>query len=143
MLELVPAGADAELEPAAGEVVDRRRDLREDRRVAVGDAADDEAAADARRLRGESRKQRRAFEARAARVGEDREEVVEDRDPVVAERLGGLPELDVIVERRVLLAGVNAEPNLTPKDLHRVPPACAPVLRGPFWIARQCQQTGK
>jgi hypothetical protein len=79
VLLLVPCGADAELELAARDVVDRRGDIRQQRRVAIGVTDDEDAAADARGVRGERREQREPLEARPLRIRLDRQEVVEDR----------------------------------------------------------------
>ena len=91
VLHLPPAGADAELEAAAGDVVDGGGHVREEGGVAVGVADDEHAAAHAAGLGGHRGEQREALEAGAFGVGEDRDEVVEDGAPVVAHVLGGFP----------------------------------------------------
>src|SRR5262249_40349730 len=74
-------------------------------RVAVHEAADARLSR-ALRERGERRP---AFEARAGRIGEYREEVVEVPERVVAPAVCLLPEREHVVPRDVLLAGLDAE----------------------------------
>ena len=110
VLELVPGGPEAELEPPARDVVDRRRLVRDDGGMPVRDAEDDHAATQPSRAGSHRGEERHPLEARPLRVALDRQEVVEDRSPVEAEVLRRLPERDVAREVGVLLAGMDAEP---------------------------------
>ena len=65
MLELLPAGANAEVEPAAAHVIDGRRHLRQHRGIPVGVAGDEDAEPNPLRLRREGGKQRPRFEVGA------------------------------------------------------------------------------
>ena len=70
MLTLVPGRADAEHRPAAGQHVERRHDLGQQARVAVGDARDDQAKGHALCLAGEEAEGSVALEHRVLRGGE-------------------------------------------------------------------------
>src|SRR5256885_11233282 len=59
--------------------------------------------------RSHRRHHRGTLEARASRVTDDRHEMVEHRQPVVAELLAPPPELEATLEARVFRARVNAE----------------------------------
>src|ERR671910_32917 len=118
VLELEPRRPHPELEPAIRDVVDGRGHIRDHRRVPVGHPEHEHAAAHAARVRRHRGQQRQALELRAGRVTVDGVEVVEVRDPVVAEFLGAQPELAVVVVARVLRAGVDAEADGVTEDLH-------------------------
>jgi len=110
-LMLVPAGAESDLRPPAAQMVDRHGGLTEHARVAVPDAEDEAADADAGRRGGECRHRRDALERRSRRVGEvgDRVEVVPDRAPVEAGVVGEPPEPAELVEAAVLWPRVDPE----------------------------------
>src|SRR5256885_4243428 len=92
VLDLRPCGADAELEPAAGQVIDRDRELREYHRVAVGVSRDQAADADSLRRFGHRGLQRPPFIDRAVGTrGTDRGEVVEVPQVVEAGIFGDAP----------------------------------------------------
>ena len=76
-LLLVPAGADAELEPAVGDHVDAGRHVGQHRRVAVHEAGDQHPDPQPGRGLGQRGQGDPAFEARPGGVTEDRVEVVE------------------------------------------------------------------
>ena len=102
-LVLVPAGADAELEPAVRHDVERRRHVREHRRVAVRVAGDQHPEAQPRgrlRQRGERDP---ALHARSGAIREDRLEVIE-RPPGLeqVDLIGGLPHGEHLGPRGVL-----------------------------------------
>ena len=82
VLLLEPGRADAEHGTAAGDDVDRRRELGQQRRVAVGDAADQQAEVDRRRPRGERGEDRVALHHPVLRRADRRDlvEVVHHRD---------------------------------------------------------------
>ena len=90
VLELVPAGAHPELDPAARDVVDGRDGVREQRRVAEGDRRDERPEAEPLRERGQAG-DRRPRVVRGALVREREREVVvgaEERfDPGALARL--------------------------------------------------------
>jgi hypothetical protein len=109
VLELVPRGSEAELEPPARDVVDGGGLVREDGGVTIGDADDDHPDPEPARVRGHGREQGHALEAGARRIGVNRQEVVEGRRPVEAERLRVLPEAHVAGKVGVLLTRVDAE----------------------------------
>ncbi len=71
--------------------------------------------AHARGVRCHRRHHRRPLEARTIGVADYRPEVVEHRDPVVAELLAPPPELEAALESRVLRARVDAEANPIPE----------------------------
>ena len=73
----VPPGAEPELQAAVGDLVERRRHVGEDRRVAVRHARHEHADAEAARRLRQRREGEPPLEARAAAVAEDRLEVVE------------------------------------------------------------------
>ena len=98
VLVLLPAGAEPEHEPAAAQVVDGRRHLREHRRVAVGVAGDERADADARhrgREPGERGPRLGVRHARGLAVGH---EVVRVPETVEADRLGVARDLEHVGE---------------------------------------------
>ena len=89
VLALQPARADAEIDPAAGHVVDRDRLLEQEGRVAVGVAADHHAQADALRDGREPGQDRLGLVGGVHHVFEA-VEVVDDVEAVEAEGLGFL-----------------------------------------------------
>src|SRR5207249_4582671 len=109
VLALEPSGAEAQVEAAPAHVVQGRRHLGGDARMAVGVAA--HHGADARppgglRERGERRP---ALEARPLGIDEDRVEVIEVPERVVAPGVGLLPEREELRPREALLPGLDAE----------------------------------
>src|SRR5207249_12147221 len=107
--DLEAARAEAQVETAAAHVVQGGRHLGGDARMAVGVAA--HHGADARppgrlRQRGERRP---ALEARSLGVDEDRVEVVEVPERVVAPGVGLLPEREELRPLDGLLPGLDAE----------------------------------
>src|SRR5579883_440977 len=96
VLALEPAGADTQDEAAVADVVDRRRHLREQGRVAVAVAGDHAADGGARGRLGQRGQHRVALERGAVRVAVERVEVVPVPDRVDAAGLhaaGGVAEL--------------------------------------------------
>ena len=91
VFHLPPARADAHLDAAAADVVERGGDVREERRVAVGIAGHERAATQPRHLRQQGRQRGPALQARTKRVTEDRDEVVERPRVVEAFPLDVLP----------------------------------------------------
>ena len=87
VVALAPAGADAEDEAAAGDVVDRARHVREQLRVAVRVAADERPQLDAGCLLRPGREQRPALEVRAVAIAVEREEVIPRVEEVGADFL--------------------------------------------------------
>ena len=122
VLELEPGGAHPQLEPAAGDVVDRRGHLRDHGRMPVRHAQDEHPAANAVRVRRHRGQQRQALELGTRRVGVDRIEVVEVRYPVVAELLAAQPAVAIVLEARVL------RPEWTPNRIAS-PKICTAGLR--------------
>ena len=114
----VPAGADADLQPSAGDDVERRGHVRQQRGVSVVDAADQGAQPEPLgrlRQRGERHP---AFQAGPGRIGENGIEVVEG--PAGFEQLdfvGGLPHGEHAGPFGVLGGGFDGESH----DLHRKP----------------------
>src|SRR5439155_1108123 len=109
VLALEPSGAEAQVEAAPAHVVQGRRHLGGDARMAVGVAA--HHGADARppgglRERGDRRP---ALEARPLGVDEDRVEVVEVPERVVAPGVGLLPQREELRPLEALLPGLDAE----------------------------------
>ena len=119
-LLLVPAGADAELEPAVGDDVERRGHVGQHGGMPVVDAGDQHA--DAQPLGGLRQRGQRdpALQARPGGVGEDRIEVVE--------RPAGLEDVDVVgrlpdgsISAQVVFCGEVLKANRTrPKTSRRV-----------------------
>ena len=93
VLDLGPAGADAHRGPPAGDQVDRRDRLGQDRRVAVADRVHERTALHPLGLAGQRGVHRHGLQAGGVvgRAG-GAVEVVPDRDPVEPERLDPLPE---------------------------------------------------
>jgi hypothetical protein len=67
-------------------------------------------------VRRHAREQGQPLELRTGRIAVDRQEVVEVRDPVVAELLAAGPEVAVVVEARVLRPGVDPEADVVAED---------------------------
>src|SRR5437763_4528904 len=109
-LLLVPPGAEADLEPAARNDVERRGHVGEHGRLAVVDARDQYAEPQpSRRLR-EGGERRPSLEAGARRVSEDRVEVVER--PARLEQVDGIgfaPDGEHVGPGRVLRSGLESE----------------------------------
>ena len=91
VLVLVPAGADAEIEPAVGDDVDGGGDVGEHGGVTVGVAGDHQPEAQAGGLGGVGGQQRPTLQARAGDVAVDRVEVVEEPGVLEDGRPVGLP----------------------------------------------------
>ena len=109
-LLLVPPRAETELEPTAGDDVERGGHVRQHRRVAVGVAGHQHADADPVRRLGQRRRGDPALQAGPGGVREDRIEVVEG--PGRLEQLdvvGGLPDGQHVGPRRVLRGGLDRE----------------------------------
>src|SRR5437763_14936323 len=99
MLLLEPSAADAEIEAAAGDVIERRRHLRGDARIAVGVAVDQRSDTSAGGVLAQRAQQGPSFKARPIRIGHKyREEVVEAPQRVVAPAVGLLPQLAHLLE---------------------------------------------
>ena len=83
VLGLEPAGADAEGEPPAADLVDAGRHLREERRIAIVHRGDERREADARGHRGEARQDRPALHERLVGRADiaDLDEVIHHREP--------------------------------------------------------------
>src|SRR5256885_11062703 len=92
-LDLVPAGAEAAVDAAAGEMVDRGERLRVEPGIPVGDAVDEGPEPDALRVHG-GRRQRgdRLVADEIAAAGRRLLEVVGNGEPVEAHRVGEAPE---------------------------------------------------
>ena len=102
VLDLVPGGAHPQLEPAARDVVDGGRHVRDDGRVAVGHAQHEHPAAHLARLRRHCGEKRQALELGPGYVAGQRQEVVEVRHPLEAELLAANPDVPVVLVARVL-----------------------------------------
>src|SRR6185437_12208830 len=102
MLRYVPPRADAELQAATADVIDRRRLFREQRGMAEGVAADQHADANSRGHRRQRAEQRPALEVRPVRMTW-LDEVVAQPDAVEAEPIEQLPVLDHRGVRKVLI----------------------------------------
>jgi len=109
VLELEPAGADAEVEASAAHVIERRRHLRGEARMAVRVTGHHRADAGAARRLGEGGDRRPRLEARPLRIDEDRVEVVEVPERVVTPAVGLPPQIQHVAPRDRLLAGLDAE----------------------------------
>ena len=91
---LRPGGADAELQPSAGKVIDRHRHLGQHHRVAIGVAGHHATESDASSRRRDRRQQRPAFIDRPLRaIGTDRCEVVEIPDMIETAFVGDPPDI--------------------------------------------------
>ena len=135
-LGLVPARADAELAPAARDVVDAGRRLHEHADVPVADAENEAADPDARGSpRPAAVMAGSPSKAGLRRIGQvrDRIEVVPDRAPVEPRTVDDGPQAAEIVERAVLRTRVHAEAH---RDVFYEPPGasttdarCGPAAR--------------
>ena len=116
VLRVVPATPDAEDEPAAADVVERRGHLGQQGRVAERRAHDDRPELDALRRLGDGRQDRPALVDAGRLAIEPEEQMVEDPDRVEPRRLGGSGDVaDLAVGRRrgraVLLADGQDDPD--------------------------------
>src|ERR1700687_3657085 len=111
MFQLEPAGADAEVEAAAADVIERRRHLGEHARVAVGIAVHEMTEARAFRGLRTSAQRRPALEAWVIGGHEDRVEMVEVPQRVVTPRVGLLPQIEHGRPLDTLLSRLDAESN--------------------------------
>ena len=104
VLDVVPGGAEPEDRPAAGQHVEGRRSLREQRRVAVRDAGHERAEPDTSGLAGQRGKDRPALEHRIGNGTDARDlvQVVHHRDEAEARLLRGARLLDDPVEQVVV-----------------------------------------
>jgi hypothetical protein len=102
VLVLGPAGADAELQPPAGQVVDRDGHLRQHRGMAVGVADDSASNPGARRQLRHRRQHRPGLEDRAIVPCAQRGEVVHHPAAVETGVVGETPEAAQLVDGRVL-----------------------------------------
>ena len=110
VLDLGPGGADAELQPAAGQVVDGDRELGQDDGVAVGVAGDQAADAHALGRLGHRRLQRPALvDGPVGAGGPDRGEVVEVPQVVETALVGDPPHRAELIDGDVLTGGFQAE----------------------------------
>src|SRR6185437_4915539 len=110
MFQLVPARADAEIEPSVRDMIERRADIRQDGGVTVGVAGHHQPNAQPLRPRGIGRQQRPALQTRASRIVAQWCKVIEkpgmfdDRD-----RIGLQPDAQHIVVGRMLRSRLHAE----------------------------------
>src|ERR1700722_1680449 len=94
MLQLVPSGAEAKVETSAAYVIERRGHLRGQAWIAIGVAVDHRAQPRAFSVLAERAEQRPVFHARTGGIGrENRIEVIEGPDRVVAPSVGVAPEI--------------------------------------------------
>lgn len=99
--------------------------------VSVGDAGHEDRDAHARGVRRHRRHHRGTFEAGTVGVADNRHEVIEHREPVVAELLAPPPELEASLESCVLRTRVDAEADLIAEQrCSRIRGRDAPRLRG-------------
>ena len=101
MLDVVPGGPEAEHGATTGDRIERRRQLREERRVAVRDPGDERSELNAARLTGERRQGRPALEHRLVDGSDaaDLLDVVHDRDEAKPALLGGPGLFDGAIEQ--------------------------------------------
>ena len=90
-------------------MIEGRRHLGDHARVPIGIAADEETDPRAPRRLGERGERRPAFQARALRIDEDRVEVVEEPERVVAPPVGLLPEVEHLRPLDSLLPRLDTE----------------------------------
>jgi len=110
VLVLVPARADAEVEPPLGDYIRRDGDLRQDGRVTVRVARDHQANAEAIRCRGERGECLPAFEAGAVQMPVDRRVVVEEPCMLDAwDAIGLLPDRQHFLVGDILRRGLEPE----------------------------------
>src|ERR1019366_5507335 len=112
MFQLEPSGAKPQVEPATANLIERRSHLRCEARVAVGVAVDQRADTRTLGVLAERAQKRPAFHARAGRVGhEDRIEVIERPQRVVAPGIGLAPKGAQLLSFDVLLSGLYSKAN--------------------------------
>ena len=110
MLQLVPARADAEIEPPVRDDVHRGADIGQHGRVAIGVARHHQPDAQPLGQRGEGGQQRPALQARAGRVGAQRHKMVEEPGVLdVWNRVGLAPDPQHVVVGGVLRRRLDAE----------------------------------
>ena len=102
VLALRPRSAEAELEPAAREVIDGDGHLRQNARMAIGVAGDHATDAPPARRLGHRSEERPGLEDVAGRVGADRGEMVEVPAVVEAGLVGDAPYRPQLVDGRKL-----------------------------------------
>jgi hypothetical protein len=122
---VVPGCAEADLEPATRDLVDRRGHGGEERRMPVDDPVDQGGAADPLRAGRHGRNQSGALEARPIVAAVGRAKVVEAGDPVESELLAAFGQLEEGIGARIRLAGVDTYSDVavveTRDDLFRPP----------------------
>src|ERR1700722_15862783 len=112
MFELEPSCAETEVETAIADVIERRRHLGRDARVAISVAVHHRANSRAFRLLAECGERGPSFHARAGGVGnEDWIEVIEGPQRVVAPTVRAAPQVSQLFPFNQLLAGLNSESN--------------------------------
>jgi hypothetical protein len=111
VLDLVPAGSEAEDQPAAAELIDRRRHLGEQRWLAVRVAGNQRPEADSLRLPGERCEQAPALHLWLVRRSDHSVEVIVQPDRVVTEALRLLPVRDQRLVGSAFLGSLYAEAN--------------------------------
>src|SRR5271155_2486556 len=105
MLQLIPSGSYAEIEPAAAYMVERGGHLRRQARIAIGIAVDERADAGALRMLAECAQQRPVLHAGTGRVGrEDRVEMIKRPQRVVAPPVEFYPDVAHPLPRDILLS---------------------------------------
>ncbi len=103
MLQVIPAGADADLDPAAAHLVDRGHDLGEGARVAEGDRRDEDAEPDPVGLAGQAGHDRPGVGRRLAGRPRKALVVVGPEEGLDAVRLGSLGDRDMVAVAEALL----------------------------------------
>src|SRR5437763_3561850 len=142
-LLFVPAGADAQLQPAVGDDVDRRGHIGQHRRVAVDDPGHQHADPEPLGGLGQRGRHRPAFQTRAGRIREDRIEVIEGpRRLEHLDLVGRLPDGQHVGPLGVLRGCLDGEAHgrsvcpLTDR-LRSFTKACdRPVFPGLVWVSR-------
>ena len=118
MLQLVPAGAQAEIEPAAACVIERGGHLRGQARVAIGVAVDERTDTGAPGVLAERAQQCPVLHAGAGGVGrEDRIEMIERPERVIAPGVEFRPDVAHPLPSYVLLPGLESKSNRMPGHL--------------------------
>ena len=123
VLGLVPAGADSELDPAAGDVVDRDHVLRQHRGRPERDRRDHRPEPDPLGHRGERGQRRPGVEGAGGRAAEDGEVVVGAEQPLEADALGGAGERAPLLPGDPLLA-LDHQAQAHGRSLDRKPKRC-------------------
>ena len=108
-LRLVPGGAQPHLEPAAGEVVDRHRDLREQTRVTVQIPGHVQTDARACGVLRDGAEDGPAVEDRLCRIVAERDEMIERPEVIEPGCIGDAPGLALGVDRMDLLRKLDAD----------------------------------